>query len=173
MPGPVFLQGETVALRTIESEDVDFLQAVINDPRVRNGLGNTEPITRTEEEEWVESLGEEEGYHFVIADGETPVGTTGLNDVNETWGVTEAGYMVHPDHWNNGYATDALRTLCRFAFEEKRLRKVVAQAYGTNPVSRRVIEKAGFTEEGVLRNEAFVEGEPVDIHRYGLLEDEW
>ena len=173
MPGPVFLDGELVELRTIEQEDVDFLQEIINDPAVRHGLGTSDPITRSEEEEWIESLDEAEGYHFIIADDGTPVGTCGLNDVNETWGVAEAGYFVHPDHWGNGYATDALRTLCRFGFEEKRLQKLLARAYATNPASQRVIEKAGFTEEGVLRQEAFVGGERVDVHRYGLLAEEW
>jgi RimJ/RimL family protein N-acetyltransferase len=173
MPGPVFADGEKVELRTIEDEDVEFLQKLVNHPRVRHGLGSSDPVTRSEEAEWVDSLSEAEGYHFLIADAGTPVGTVGLNDVNESWGVAEAGYFVHPDHWDNGYATAAMRTICAFAFEEKRLNKVVARAYETNPASRRVLEKTGFTEEGCLRNEAFVEGEHVDVHRYGLLAEEW
>ena len=173
MPGPLFTDGERVALHTIEEEDVDFLQKLVNDPQVRRGLGTTDPITRNEEAEWVDSLDEAEGFHFlVVADGE-PVGTAGLSDVNEVWGVAEAGYFVHPDHWDEGYATDALRTLCEFAVEERRLEKVVAWAYETNPASRKVIEKVGFTEEGVLRDEAYVEGERADVHRYGLLAEEW
>lgn len=173
MPGATFREGETVELRTIEDEDVEFLQELVNDPRVRSGLGNTDPVTMEEEREWVESLAERDDYHFlVVADG-IPVGVVGLNQVNDVWGVAEAGYFLDPDHWGNGYATDALQTLCGFAFEERRLEKVTAKAYETNPASRRVIEKVGFTEEGVLRDEAFLDGERVDVHAYGLLADEW
>jgi RimJ/RimL family protein N-acetyltransferase len=36
-----------------------------------------------------------------------------------------------------------------------------------------VLEKVGLREEGVLRDERFVDGEHVDVHRFGLLVDEW
>jgi RimJ/RimL family protein N-acetyltransferase len=173
MPGPVFRYGETVELRTTEEEDAEFLQRVVNDPRVRAGLGAHEPINGHAEAEWIESLGDREGAHFVVAvDGE-PVGTIGYQDPNEVWGVAEIGYMIAPDHWGNGYATDATRTICGYAFEERRIEKLVAKAYATNPASCRVLEKAGFEREGRLRAEAFVEGERVDVFRYGLLADEW
>lgn len=81
--------------------------------------------------------------------------------------------MLAPESWGNGYATDALEAVCGYAFEERRLHKVYATAFETNPASRRVLEKAGFTEEGVLRQEGFAAGRHVDLHRYGLLAAEW
>jgi RimJ/RimL family protein N-acetyltransferase len=63
--------------------------------------------------------------------------------------------------------------MCRYAFEERRLDKVVAEAYATNPGSRRVLEKVGFREEGVHRQEAFVGGERVDLVHFGLLAEEF
>jgi len=173
MPGPVFASGETVELRTIEPEDAEFLQRTVNDPRVRTGLAAYEPTNGPAESEWIESLDEGDGADFLIcADGE-PVGTIGLKPPNEVWGAAEIGYMIAPDEWGEGYATDAVETICRYAFDERRLNKVYATVYETNPASRRVLEKAGFTEEGVHRDEGFAEGEHVDVHRYGLLVDEW
>lgn len=173
MPGPLFLDGEVVELRTIEHEDVEFLQQLINDPAVRQSLQSVDPVTNQQEAQWVESLAEADGWHFLVCDDETPVGTIGLSEYDDTWGVAEAGFMIAPEHWNNGYATDALEQLCNYGFAERRLNKVVAKAYETNPASQRVLEKVGFSEEGRLRNEAFVGGEHLDIHRYGLLASEW
>ncbi len=173
MPGPVFREGETVELRTVEEEDVEFLQDVVNHPAVRPHIFRSDPLNRDQERAWVESLDEVDGFHFLVCDDGTPAGICGLNDPVESWGLVEAGYMIHPDHWDNGYATDAVRELCGYAFEERRYNKVTARAYETNPASRRVLEKVGFTEEGRFRAEAFVDGEFVDIHRYGLLADEW
>ncbi|WP_340099537.1 GNAT family N-acetyltransferase [Salinibaculum salinum] len=173
MPGPRFLDGESVELHTIEREDAEFMQQLINDPRIRQTLQSVDPVTHQQETEWVDSLAEADGWHFLICDDETPLGTIGLSDYNDAWGVAEAGFMIAPEHWNNGYATDALESLCEYAFEERRLNKVVAKAYATNPASLRVLRKVGFTEEGQLRAEAFVEGEYVDIYRCGLLADEW
>mgnify|MGYP006280965375 CR=1 FL=1 len=173
MPGPVFARGETVELRTIEPEDVEFLQRIVNDPAVRAGLGSYEPINEPTESEWIESLDEDDGVDFLICARGDRVGIIGFEAPNEVWGATEIGYMIAPDNWGEGHATDAVETLCRYAFEERRLHKLYAKVYETNPASRRVLEKAGFTEEGVLREEAFISGEHVDIHRYGHLVDEW
>jgi RimJ/RimL family protein N-acetyltransferase len=172
MPGPVFLEGEGVTLHPMDEEDVDFLTKTINDPDVWGSLAHYAPITEHEEREFVQSVGEENGVHLVIcADGE-PVGTVGLNDINDVWGVAELGYLIAPDAWGNGYATDASRRLVRYAFEDRRLNKVKANAYETNPASQRVLEKVGFEQEGLFRNHAYVRGEYVDVHRYGLLADD-
>jgi RimJ/RimL family protein N-acetyltransferase len=52
------------------------------------------------------------------------------------------------------------------AFDDRRLHKVVGEAYAHNTASRRVLGKVG------LRDEKFVGGDHVDIHRFGLLADE-
>lgn len=172
MPGPVFREGESVELRTVEAEDVEFLHELVNHPRVRPGVGRVDPVNRQQEREWIEAAAED-GFHFLVCEEGTPVGIVGLNDPIEQWGLAEVGYMIHPTQWDNGYATDAVREVCWYAFEERRYNKVTAKAYETNPASRRVLEKVGFTREGQFRAEAFVDGEFVDVYRYGLLADEW
>lgn len=172
MPGPPFCIGDTVELRTIEEEDIEFLQQTSNDPRVRTSLAAVEPKTRTQERDWIESLDDNEGVHLLVCVDGDPVGSISLKPPNEVWGVVEVGYMITPEQWDNGYATDALATLCEYVFDERRLNKVYATCYATNPASRQVLEKVGFTEEGLLREEGFVDGEHVDVHRYGLLADE-
>ncbi|WP_248903593.1 GNAT family N-acetyltransferase [Halocatena marina] len=173
MPGPTFCDGDIVELRTIEEEDIEFLQQLINDSRVRTSLAAVEPKNREQERDWVGSLGDDDSVHLLIcADGER-VGCISLKPPNEIWGVVEVGYMIAPEQWGNGYATDALATLCGYAFNERRLNKVYAHCFTTNPASRRVLEKVGFEEEGLLREEAFIDGDHVDVHRYGLLANEW
>ena len=173
MPGSVFLRGEVVTLRPMERDDVEFLTALVNDPTVRRSLAADRPIAQHDEREWIESANEDGGVHLLACADDEPVGTVGLNEPNETWGVTELGYMIDPDHWGHGYATDAADRLCAYAFEERRLNKVFAEVYETNPASTRVLEKVGFEREGVHRQEAFVDGEYVDIYRYGLLASEY
>lgn len=173
MPGPVFLDGESVELRTIEEEDVDFLQRTINDPRVRSTLAPVGPMNRVQERDWVASLGETDSVNLLACVDGTPVGSVDLKPPNQVWGVAEVGVMIAPEHWNEGYATEAIDILCGYAFEERRLEKVYARASTTNPAAGRVLEKVGFQEEGLLREEGFLDGERVDIHRYGLLAEEW
>ena len=65
-----------------------------------------------------------------------------------------------------------MRTVARYAFEHRRLHRLAADVFAHNEASRRVLEKAGFTEEGALREAAFVDGEYRDLVRYGLLAGE-
>ncbi|KTG10295.1 acetyltransferase [Haloprofundus marisrubri] len=171
MPGPVFLRGARVELRPVEKADVEFVQQLVNDPEVWSMLGSHRPKNRKQELEWVESIGDDTDDQFLVCDDGDPVGLVGMHP-NETWGTAELGYMVSPEAWGNGYCTDAVRTVSRYAFEERRLHKVVAEAYDHNVGSQRVLEKAGFTLEGTHREEAYVGGEYRDLLHYGLLEDE-
>lgn len=172
MPGPVFLAGETVDLHPIETDDIPFVQRLINDPQVRTNLEAYAPKNRLQEEAWIESIDDDNVRLLVCVDGE-PVGTIGLKPPNEIWGTAEIGYMIAPDQWGNGYATDAVSLLAGYAFRERRLNRLYATVYATNPASARVLEKVGFEQEGTLRQHAFVDGEYVDVTYYGLLAEEF
>jgi len=173
MPSPVFLDGETVTLHPVEEDDAHFLQRLVNDPRVRRGIGTVEPTSLAEEQDYVESVGEGDGTQFLVrADGDR-IGTIGLHDVTATHGNGEIGYFFAPDAWGNGYATDAARTVADYAFTARRLHKVYARTFAFNDASARVLEKVGFEREGVHRDQAFVDGEYVDVYRFGVVVDEW
>lgn len=168
MDRSVFLQDDCVALCPIETDDAAFLARLVNDPEVRAGLGSTSPVALHDEREWID---EHDGTQFLVtADGER-VGVIGFEATEEPWGVVELGYFLDPAAWGNGYATAAVELVTRYALRERRHAKVVAGVYETNPASARVLEKAGFEREAVLRKEAFRDGERVDLHRYALLAD--
>jgi RimJ/RimL family protein N-acetyltransferase len=63
--------------------------------------------------------------------------------------------------------------MVEYAFAERRLHKVVARALVTNEASPRVFERLGFREEGIQRDQKYVDGEYVDVVRYSLLRREW
>lgn len=173
MDRPIFLKGDLVELRPIDEDDVSFLQTTVNDPRVRASLGSFRPYSKADELEWIEAIGDNDDVHLLITADDEPVGTVGFEPSLEPWGLVELGYLITPEHWGNGYATDAVRTMCRYAFDERRMNKATAIVFATNPASSRVLEKVGFAREGTFRNEAFVEGAYVDVYRYGLLAEEF
>jgi [ribosomal protein S5]-alanine N-acetyltransferase len=53
------------------------------------------------------------------------------------------GYMLHRDHWGQGYGTEAARAIVRFGFDEMGARQVSAWCFEANRASARVLEKAG------------------------------
>lgn len=173
MPGPRYLRGDRVDLHVIGEGDLEFLYGVVNDPNVWRALQQSEPQTMADEREFYEHVVNGDGEtHLLVCHERTPVGIVGLNGIDPDWGVAELGYYVEPDSHGHGYATEAVELLVDYAFDQRRLEKLKANAIATNEGSQRVLEKNGFVEEGRFREHAYVDGERVDVVRYGLLADE-
>ncbi|WP_435348081.1 GNAT family N-acetyltransferase [Haloarchaeobius sp. HRN-SO-5] len=186
MPGPTFATGDRITLRTVEEEDAEFLAAHSNDPRIRNPMTFTGPRSVDEVREHVDDdgdgarflacvEGEDAGYdeRFVTGDGVEPVGFVMLFHVDQRAGSGEVAYWLAPPAHGEGYSTEAVSLALDYAFGTRRLHRIKARALESNVASRGLLESLGFREEGVERDAKFVRGEHVDVHWYGLLDDEW
>ena len=67
----------------------------------------------------------------------------------------EIGYWLAEDFWGRGIMTRAVTDLCREGFETFDLVRIYAEPFARNDGSRRVLEKVGFTLEGIMRKGAF------------------
>ncbi|MEX2271501.1 MAG: GNAT family protein [Vicinamibacterales bacterium] len=101
------------------------------------------------------------------------IGTCTLFHIDEAHRRGEIGCAIARAHWGYGYASDALTTLLRFAFEQLDLHRIEADPDPQNVASIRLIERQGFKREGYLRERYFLNGEPQAALAYGLLRREW
>lgn len=166
------MQGERIALRTIERDDLDFETEHRNDPRIRRPLTLPTPLNREQAESRFEQHTASDdgvGLWICVEEHEKPVGKIVLFEIDETHGTSEIAYWLVPDVWGNGYASEAVELIVRYAFEERRLRKVTGHALLENEGSQGVLERVGFQQEGRLRDEKYVNGEHRDVICYGLL----
>jgi RimJ/RimL family protein N-acetyltransferase len=100
------------------------------------------------------------------------VGAMGLN-LSFEFRRGELGYWIGVPFWNNGYATEAARALIDYGFETLDLIRVQANHFTANPASGRVMQKAGMTYEGTLRQYFIRFGIPRDAAFYGIVRSEW
>src|SRR4029077_14604423 len=82
----------------------------------------------------------------------------------------DLGYAVHPDHWGKGFATEALRRILEFGFEDLSLERIWATADVRNVASWRVMEKAGMEREGLMRHHPRVRGAWRDAVLYARID---
>ena len=68
-----------------------------------------------------------------------------------------------------GRGADAVRVLCRLGFEELGLHKITARTFDFNHACARCLEKCGFTQEGLLRDELYRDGAWHGVRVYGLI----
>ncbi|MBX5482799.1 MAG: GNAT family N-acetyltransferase [Myxococcaceae bacterium] len=85
----------------------------------------------------------------------------------------EVGYWLGRAYWNRGIATAALRTLTSHVFSTfGELERLFALVFADNLASCRVLEKAGYTREALLRRNAIKEGRIRDQVLYARLRGE-
>jgi RimJ/RimL family protein N-acetyltransferase len=170
MPGAVFLRGERLCLRTIAPEDYEFVHKHWNDPSIRYGAPMPTPFSKGEIGGFVENA--DDAVQFLPCDDGSPVGYVMLFDIEKEAGHGELGYWIVPDERGNGYATEAADLCLKHAFDDRGLHKVLARVFEGNDGSIRVLEKLGFEQEGLLREQHYVDGKYADMRLYGLLASE-
>ena len=169
------LYGEKVVLRAIELEDRQLLLDMINDPDTERMIGGFSfPVSALNQARWIENLQNNNGcLRCIVAAKEQPekgLGTVILSDMDMKNGIAQAHIkMAVSEARGKGYGTDALRTLVRYAFRELRLHCVYAEVLEYNTASRRLFEKCGFQQDGVLRGRVFKDGAYINVIPYSVL----
>ena len=103
----------------------------------------------------------------------TLLGTCALWGINAQCRRAEIGYILDSRAWGQGYMHEALSALLGYAFTELNLNRVEADSDSRNDRSARLLDRLGFTKEGLFRERCIVDGEVSDSAMYGLLRREW
>lgn len=175
---PVTLPGAAVVLREFRKEDLSEVLAIVGDPRVTDWLSFD---TRTPEQADAMLAGilsraaeaPRSEYYLAVA---LPHDDRLIGFARLALGGVQAGkvgYAIRADQWGHGYATDAVRTLIDFAFQQLGLHRISAAIGPDNTASITVVRKLGFTEEGRIRHHVHTNGAWRDSILYSVLADEW
>lgn len=114
--------------------------------------------------DWAVTLKEAEGKM---------IGTCGFSRIDAPNEIGEVGYVIAPEYQNNGYATEAVRTLIDFGFDSLRLHRIEARFISGNRASFAVMQKCGMTYEGTGRGAMLIKGSYKDIGTCALLREEY
>ena len=85
----------------------------------------------------------------------------------------DVGYELDPNHWNQGYATEAAHAIADFGFTRFGVHRIWADCVAENVGSAHVLEKLGMRLEGRLRENKYFKGRWWDTLIYAILADEW
>ncbi len=165
-------------LRKWQSEDAKSVAKYANNPAIAANLRNVFPNPYTlEDASWyvndcIEKGEDHQITRAIVVNGEV-VGSIGIfvqSDVYEKSG--ELGYWLAEEYWRKGIMSAAVKEICKDAFDMFDIIRVYAEPYDYNAGSRGVLEKAGFTYEGTMRNGVFKNGKVHSYCMYSLLREE-
>ena len=111
-------------------------------------------------------------FRAIVADGQA-VGSVALTRGTDVCRRSaELGYWLGRAFWGRGIMTKAVEEMCRTGFEAWDIVRIYAEPFAHNAGSRRVLEKAGFALEGVMRSGIWKNGRLRDYCMYALLRPE-
>ncbi len=174
-PVPTIEVSDAITLAQITWNDQPMFVKHFNESDQFHQTANIpQPYTDLDAEQWISKVTRQTLHHdhcrnWAIRNADNDaIGGIGLASLkpNEQ---AELGYWLAKGYWGQGIVTAAVQSLCKFAFDEYKLRKIFAKVFTSNPASARVLEKVGFTLEGTLRSHFFKDGNPHDVLYFGLM----
>ncbi len=168
----MILQLESCEVRSFEPADAASLAEQANNRAVWRNLRDAFPHPyRVEDAEMFITACRRppETTFAIVVDGRA-VGAVGFvlgQDVERI--SAELGYWLGEPYWGRGIMTSVVAAVTAYAIEEFDLTRVFATPFSWNGASSRVLEKAGYTLEGVLRRSALKDGSIVDKQMYAFV----
>jgi RimJ/RimL family protein N-acetyltransferase len=166
-------ENPAVFLRNWAESDYGSLVRYGNNRLVWRNLKDTfpYPYTHADAMKWVQRAATpSEDLHLAVElEGEAIGGIGYAAKQGREFHTAHFGYWLGQPHWGKGIATAAARTLKAHAFEGGRFKRLESPVYEWNPASMRVLEKAGFSREGVLRKSTLKDGQLIDQVMYAAI----
>jgi len=170
------LEGQKVRLRPVRPADLQSFTHWLADPEVRRWLAAVEkPPTLDEEIAWYEETRANPNnvlWAIESLEGQL-VGTCELR-MAAKHRKAELGISIHDkEEWSKGYGTDAVRLMLEYGFEDMELNRIELTTDEDNARGRRCYEKCGFVEEGMRRQDRFVQGNFSNTVMMSVLREDW
>lgn len=176
----VELTSGRLLLRRFTPADGPALHAYLSRPEAVE-FEPYEAITPDQAAEWARQRATDPAFWAIcLREAGTLIGNLYLARVQpEAWRTWELGCVLHPDHWGQGYASEAATRLLDECFSSWSTHRVTASCDVANTASWRLLERLGFRREGhLLAGSSFhqdADGQPIwkDDYLYAVLDREW
>lgn len=180
----ILLEGQTCYLRILTEDDaMMFTELVIAnrdywsvfEPRHESSYF-TVAVQREKIRESLYQMRDRREYNFGVFDAVTNrlIGHISLYSIKRLpFSSGFIGYSIDEKEIGRGLATEIVYLVTKFAFEKVSLHRVEAYVSPRNTGSVKVLEKSGYTQEGLLRKLLYINGVWEDHYLYAALEDEY
>lgn len=113
--------------------------------------------------------------YWAVVDQESDllIGTCGFVNSDFHNKRLEIAYELHPQVWKKGIIHNSVKASLEYAFNKMDIKRVEAVTVIDNLQSQKVLEKAGFQLEGILRNYKLFRGKMIDVKMFAITEEDY
>jgi len=164
----VRLETDRLLLRPFQSGDEEGVLEFASNPLVQQYTGDIIRTSLEEIRDVIQNIWQSDyqkyGYgRFAVihkADNKI-IGFNGIKYLPEI-DETDLGYRFLPEYWNKGIATESSKPILDFAFNDRKLDKVIGFVETENPASATVLKKLGFAFTKVAHYPGEEDQKPVE-----------
>ena len=168
------LTGNTIYLRALEPEDLEFIYNIENDEFIWEISHTQTPYSRFLIKQYLENahqdIYEAKQYRFVICNTQNiPVGMIDLFDFNPQHNRVGVGMLILPENQGKGYGSEALEMIIDYAFMYLNVHQIFANITADNKKSIALFEKFNFKKVGIKKDWIFADNSYKDEILYQLI----
>jgi [ribosomal protein S5]-alanine N-acetyltransferase len=109
-------------------------------------------------------------FVIIVKEGQIHIGNIKIGPINKNHGFADVSlFLGDKKRWRQGYGSEAIKLVVRYAFEELNLHRLNAGVYANNIGSIKAFLKSGFKEEGTLKDMRLSNGVYVDEKLFGIV----
>ena len=171
---------EIVRIRELREKDSSKYFAWINNRELVLLNSPFSPVSEVEHKLWFESISKNQSAKtFSIVtnfegDEDFLIGTCSLRKINKLNKNAELQIRIgEPEFRNKGFGTTVIKKLLSFGFCDLNLHKIYLDVFKQNERARKAYLKCGFLEEGILREQVYIDGKFVDLVHMSILSREF
>lgn len=172
------IETERMILREVTNEDADDMFKYLSDPDVVKHMGLA--VFQTVEDVWDEigwyrsilENGTGIRWGITLKDSGKVIGSCGFLNMLAKHYRAEVGFELSKDYWGKGIASEALEAVVKYGYHHFPLERIEALIEPANLPSQKLVEKLGFSREGLLRHYEFTCGKFDDLYMYSILKED-
>ena len=177
-PFPI-LHTERLILRKIDDDDLPVFFKMRTDEAVMKYIDRPRPQNIEELKPFMEQIktgiaeNKDLAWAITLKDSPEMIGQIGFWRNEPANHRGEVGYMLRPQYFGKGIASEALAAVLKYGFNKMNFHSIKGGVAPENAASIHVLEKAGFVKEAHFRQDYFFNGQFLDSAIYCLLKADW
>lgn len=173
-PFPV-LETERLLLRKVRMSDAEVLFKLRSNANAMQYIPRELPKTIDDSKKMIKRIYRMErsnkGINWMIEvkENKDAIGYIGIFRIKKEDHRGEIGYMILPEFWRKGYASEALKAIEKLAFMHFKFHSLEADIDPENTSSRKVVESNGYALEAHFKENLFWQGKYLDSVIYSKI----
>lgn len=170
------LELDNIELKPFDEKHLEMTLEWVNDLSIMNYINRVIPVTMMEHKEWFKNITLDKRQTIFAIETKTPschIGNCGLKDLDFRSQKAELWIYMGKEHIGKGDGKKAVELLLNYGFRYLNLNRIYLYTLAYNKAAFKTFSYCGFKQEGIFKEDVFINGQFHDTIRMAVLRNEY